>query len=125
MIEQWKNRLGITDVEVRPVCRRPRVEDRPAPLATQRARSRPVIVTMTFSFSSAMASEASLSYLGVGIRPPQASWGNRIESNIGSYSYRPWLVAVPALTLAFFTLGVNFLGDGLNDALNPKSSKAI
>lgn len=85
----------------------------------------PVIVTMTFSFSSAMAAEASLSYLGVGIRPPQASWGNMIQSNIGSWSYRPWLVAVPALTLAFFTLGINFLGDGLNDALNPKSSKAI
>jgi peptide/nickel transport system permease protein len=85
----------------------------------------PVIVSMTFSFSSAMASEASLSYLGVGIRPPQASWGNMIQSNIGSWSYRPWLVAVPALTLAFFTLGINFLGDGLNDALNPKSSKAI
>jgi peptide/nickel transport system permease protein len=85
----------------------------------------PVIVTMTFSFSSAMAAEAALSYLGVGIRPPQASWGNMIQSNIGSWSYRPWLVAVPALTLAFFTLGINFLGDGLNDALNPKSSKAI
>jgi peptide/nickel transport system permease protein len=85
----------------------------------------PVIVSMTFSFSSAMAAEASLSYLGVGIRPPQASWGNMIESNIGSWSYRPWLVAVPALTLAFVTLGINFLGDGLNDALNPKSSKAI
>lgn len=85
----------------------------------------PVIVNMTFNFSSAMIAEASLSYLGVGIRPPQASWGNMIESNIGSWSYRPWLVAVPALTLAFFTLGINFLGDGLNDALNPKSSKAI
>lgn len=85
----------------------------------------PVIVTMTFSFSSAMAAEAALSYLGVGIRPPQASWGNMIQSNIGSWSYRPWLVAVPAITLAFFTLGINFLGDGLNDALNPKSSKAI
>jgi peptide/nickel transport system permease protein len=85
----------------------------------------PVIVAMTFSFSSAMAAEASLSYLGVGIRPPQASWGNMIQSNIGSWSYRPWLVAVPAITLALFTLGINFLGDGLNDALNPKSSKAI
>lgn len=85
----------------------------------------PVIVTMTFSFSSAMAAEASLSYLGVGIRPPQASWGNMIQSNIGSWSYRPWLVAVPALTLALVTLGINFLGDGLNDALNPKSGKAI
>lgn len=85
----------------------------------------PVIVNMTFNFSAAMIAEASLSYLGVGIRPPQASWGNMIQSNIGSWSYRPWLVAVPALTLAFFTLGINFLGDGLNDALNPKSSKAI
>jgi ABC-type dipeptide/oligopeptide/nickel transport system permease subunit len=48
-----------------------------------------------------------------------------IQSNIGSWSYRPWLVAVPALTLALVTLGINFLGDGLNDALNPRSSKAI
>lgn len=85
----------------------------------------PVIVTMTFSFSNAMVAESSLSYLGVGVRPPQASWGNMIASNIGSWSYRPWLMAVPALTLAFVTLGINFLGDGLNDALNPKSSKAI
>jgi peptide/nickel transport system permease protein len=85
----------------------------------------PVIVTMTFNLSSAMAAEAALSYLGVGIRPPQASWGNMIQSNIGSWSYRPWLVAVPALTLAIVTLGINFLGDGLNDALNPKSSKTI
>lgn len=85
----------------------------------------PVIVNMTFNLSSAMAAEAALSYLGVGVMPPQASWGNMIQSNIGSWSYRPWLVAVPALTLAIVTLGVNFLGDGLNDALNPKSSKAI
>jgi peptide/nickel transport system permease protein len=85
----------------------------------------PVIVAMTFSLSSAMVAESSLSYLGVGVMPPQASWGNMIASNIGSWSYRPWLVAVPAITLAIVTLGVNFLGDGLNDALNPKSSKAI
>lgn len=85
----------------------------------------PVIVTLTFSFSGAMALESSLSYLGIGVQPPQASWGNMIASNIGSWSYRPWLVAVPALTLAIVTLGINFLGDGLNDALNPKSNKAI
>ncbi|MBX3011021.1 MAG: ABC transporter permease [Caldilineaceae bacterium] len=85
----------------------------------------PVIVAMTFSLSGAMVAESSLSYLGVGIKPPQASWGNMISSNIGSWSYRPWLVAVPAITLAIVTLGINFLGDGLNDALNPKSSKAI
>ena len=84
-----------------------------------------VIVTLTFSFSSAMVLESSLSYLGIGIQPPQASWGNIISSNIGSWSYRPWLVAVPALTLAVVTLGINFLGDGLNDALNPRSKRSI
>lgn len=85
----------------------------------------PVIVTLTFSFSSAMVLESSLSYLGIGVQPPQASWGNMISSNIGSWSYRPWLVAVPALTLAIVTLGINFLGDGLNDALNPRTGRSI
>jgi peptide/nickel transport system permease protein len=85
----------------------------------------PVVVHMTFSLGSAMVLESSLSFLGIGVMPPQASWGNMIQSNIGSWSYRPWLVAVPAVTLAFVTLGINFLGDGLNDALNPRSSKAI
>ena len=69
-----------------------------------------VIITLTFSFSSAMVLESSLSYLGIGIQPPQASWGNMFASNIGSWSYRPWLVAVPALTLAIVTLGINFSG---------------
>ncbi|HMO58447.1 MAG TPA: ABC transporter permease [Roseiflexaceae bacterium] len=82
----------------------------------------PVIVQLTFSFSAGMVLESSLSYLGIGVQPPQASWGNMISSNIGSWSYRPWLVMVPAATLAIATLGVNFLGDGLNDALNPRSS---
>jgi peptide/nickel transport system permease protein len=85
----------------------------------------PIIVHMTFSLGSAMVLESSLSFLGIGVMPPQASWGNMIQSNIGSWSYRPWLVAVPAATLAIVTLGINFLGDGLNDALNPRSSKAI
>jgi peptide/nickel transport system permease protein len=85
----------------------------------------PVIVVMTFNFSSAMVAESSLSYLGIGVRPPQASWGNMIASNIPSWSYRPWLVAVPAIALALATLGINFLGDGLNDALNPKSGKSV
>jgi peptide/nickel transport system permease protein len=82
----------------------------------------PIIVQLTFSFSAGMVLESSLSYLGIGVQPPQASWGNMISSNIGSWSYRPWLVMVPAATLAIATLGVNFLGDGLNDALNPRSS---
>lgn len=85
----------------------------------------PLVVSMTFNLSGAMVLESSLSYLGVGVMPPQASWGNMIRSNIGSWSYRPWLVAVPSAVLAIVTLGFNFLGDGINDALNPQSSKAI
>jgi peptide/nickel transport system permease protein len=84
----------------------------------------PVIVTMTFSLASGMVLESSLSYLGIGVRPPQASWGNMIAANIGTWSYRPWLVAMPAAALAITTLGINFLGDGLNDALNPRSSRS-
>ncbi|MBN1641055.1 MAG: ABC transporter permease [Anaerolineae bacterium] len=85
----------------------------------------PVIVSVTFSLSGAMVLESSLSYLGIGVMPPQASWGNMISANIGSWSYRPWLVAVPSIVLAVVTLGFNFLGDGINDALNPQSSRAI
>jgi peptide/nickel transport system permease protein len=85
----------------------------------------PVVVSVTFNLSGAMVLESSLSYLGIGVMPPQASWGNMIGSNIGSWSYRPWLVAVPSLVLAIVTLGFNFLGDGINDALNPQSSRAI
>jgi peptide/nickel transport system permease protein len=85
----------------------------------------PIVVYMTFSLGGAMVLESSLSFLGIGVMPPQASWGNMIQSNIGSWSYRPWLVAVPAATLAIVTLGINFLGDGLNDALNPRTSKSI
>jgi peptide/nickel transport system permease protein len=85
----------------------------------------PVIVSVTFNLGGAMTTESSLSYLGIGVMPPRASWGNMISSNLGSWSYRPWLVAVPSLVLAIVTLGFNFLGDGVNDALNPQSSKAI
>jgi ABC-type dipeptide/oligopeptide/nickel transport system permease subunit len=85
----------------------------------------PVIVSVTFNLGGAMTTESSLSYLGIGVMPPRASWGNMISSNLGSWSYRPWLVAVPSIVLAVVTLGFNFLGDGVNDALNPQSSKAI
>lgn len=85
----------------------------------------PVIVSLTFNLGGAMVLESSLSYLGIGVMPPRASWGNMISSNLGSWSYRPWLVAVPSVVLAVVTLGFNFLGDGVNDALNPQSSKAV
>lgn len=81
----------------------------------------PVIVAVTFGFAGAIIAESALAFLGVGIQPPQASWGSMINDNVLSWRYRPWLVAVPGVTIAIVSLGINFLGDGLNDALNPRT----
>jgi ABC-type dipeptide/oligopeptide/nickel transport system permease subunit len=82
----------------------------------------PIIVAVTFGFGSAIIAESALSFLGVGVQPPQPSWGAMINDNALSWRYRPWLVAVPGATIAVVSLGINFLGDGLNDALNPRTS---
>jgi peptide/nickel transport system permease protein len=81
----------------------------------------PLIVAFTFGMSGAMTLEASLSFLGIGIQPPGASLGSMISSAMSSWRQYPHLIAIPALVLGIITLAINFLGDGLNDALNPKS----
>lgn len=81
----------------------------------------PLIVAFTFGMSGAMTLEASLSFLGIGIQPPGASLGSMISSAMTSWRQYPHLIAIPALVLGVITLAINFLGDGLNDALNPKS----
>jgi len=83
----------------------------------------PIIVAVTFGFAGAIVAEAALSFLGVGVQPPQPSWGTMIRDNALSWRYRPWLVAVPGFTIGLISLGINFLGDGLNDALNPKQAE--
>ena len=77
----------------------------------------------TFGMSGAMILEASLSYLGIGIQPPGASLGSMINSAMATWRQYPHLIAIPALVLGVITLAVNFLGDGLNDALNPRQAK--
>ncbi|MCY3708840.1 MAG: ABC transporter permease [Caldilineaceae bacterium] len=84
----------------------------------------PLIVMVTFGFGGAIVAESGLSYLGVGVQPPQASWGNMIFENQDSWRYRPWLVAMPGFTIAIVSVGINFLGDGLNDALNPRQAES-
>ena len=69
-----------------------------------------------------MILEASLRYLGIGIQPPAASWGAMINDNLQQWRIRPYLVAMPAVVLGVATLAVNFLGDGLKDALNPRAA---
>ncbi|MCZ0940707.1 MAG: ABC transporter permease [Caldilineaceae bacterium] len=80
----------------------------------------PVIVSLSASFGGAMLTEASLSYLGLGIQPPGASWGMMIAENLVQWRYRPHLVVMPGMVLFVTVLAFTFLGDGLNDALNPR-----
>ena len=68
-----------------------------------------------------MLMESSLSFLGVGIRPPGASWGNMIASSMSSWRSDPHLVLMPGLVLSVVVLAFNFLGDAMNDALNPRA----
>jgi len=82
----------------------------------------PVVVAFTFGMSSAMILEASLSYLGIGIQPPGASLGAMINAAMASWQRYPHLIGIPGMVLGVVTLGINFLGDGLNDALNPRQA---
>lgn len=82
----------------------------------------PLVVSMTAGFGSAILSESALSFMGLGIRPPGASWGAMINESLIGWRFHPHLVAAPAGALALVVFAVNVLGDGLNDALNPKMS---
>jgi peptide/nickel transport system permease protein len=81
----------------------------------------PIIVAATLSIASAITLEAYISFLGLGVRPPTATWGNMLE---GAYNYIAtawWLWFFPGLFIAITVLCINFLGDGLRDALDPHS----
>ena len=72
-----------------------------------------------------MLAEASLSFLGIGIRPPGASWGGMINESVLGWRVHPHLIVVPGLVLAVCVFAFNTMGDGLNDALNPRSSSRV
>jgi peptide/nickel transport system permease protein len=81
----------------------------------------PIIVSATLGVANAILSEAYISFLGLGVQPPTATWGNMLE---GAYNYietAPWLWIYPGLLILFTVLSINFLGDGLRDALDPHS----
>jgi ABC-type dipeptide/oligopeptide/nickel transport system permease subunit len=79
----------------------------------------PLIVFATFQVPSRILAEATLSFVGLGIQPPIPSWGNMLSGNRGYLLTQPWMVALPGLALTIVALGVNQLGDGLRDLLDP------
>jgi oligopeptide transport system permease protein len=80
----------------------------------------PVIVQLAFVIPGAIIAESILSFIGIGIRPPTASWGNMILDGYGALQTQPAWALAPAACIAIVTLSFTFLGDGLRDALDPK-----
>lgn len=83
----------------------------------------PVIVFSTLTVPSVMLLEAALSFLGLGVQPPTASWGVLIKEGVESMQVYPWLLLFPAFVFSLTLFCLNFLGDGLRDALDVKASK--
>lgn len=83
----------------------------------------PIIVYATLTVPQVMLLEAFLSFLGLGIQPPQSSWGLLISYGAATMEDYPWLLIFPGLALSVTLFALNFLGDGLRDALDPKASK--
>ena len=83
----------------------------------------PIIVLSTLVFAQNILFEAGLSFLGVGIQVPTASWGNLLATAPQFYTTQPWLMLWPGLAVLLTTLAFNLLGDGLRDAFDPRSSQ--
>ncbi len=81
----------------------------------------PLIVQATTIFPVAILAEAGLSYLGLGTQPPHASWGLMLKDAQSFLSINPWFAIFPGLAIALTVLGLNLLGDGLRDVLDPKA----
>lgn len=85
----------------------------------------PILVNATFGMAGAIIMEASLSFLGLGVQPPTASWGNMLTDaqSLTVLTEQPWLWVPPGLMIVIAVLSINFIGDGLRDAMDPKSLK--
>lgn len=83
----------------------------------------PIIVYITLTIPGIILLESSLSFLGLGIQAPMSSWGNMISAGVEAMDDYPWLLLVPGVTLSLTLFALNFLGDGLRDALDPRGAK--
>ena len=83
----------------------------------------PILIAITFQMASAILTESSLSFLGMGVQTPQASWGNIIYAaqNLMVLTARPWVWIPPGVCIILVVIGFNFIGEGVRDALDPKT----
>lgn len=80
----------------------------------------PVIVSATLGIANWILAEASLSFLGIGVKPPYPSWGGMVNQMLSFVYSQPVLLVAPSVTIALTVMAFNFLGDGLRDALDPR-----
>jgi len=83
----------------------------------------PIIVQATFGVPSAILFEAFLSFLGAGVQQPTPSWGSMAKDGVDAIQFAPHMVIAPAIALSLTLMAFNFLGDGLRDALDPRSKR--
>lgn len=83
----------------------------------------PIIVSLTLDIAIFMLAEASLSFLGFGVQPGTPTWGNMLNESRSEYLTVPRLAIVPGLTLTIAVLAINFVGDGLRDAFDPRRGR--
>ncbi|MBN1991954.1 MAG: ABC transporter permease [Anaerolineae bacterium] len=81
----------------------------------------PIVVAATLGVANAILAEAYISFLGLGVQPPTATWGNMLDGASNYLESAPWLWFFPGLLILLTVLSINFLGDGLRDALDPRS----
>jgi len=81
----------------------------------------PITVAATLGVASSILSEAYVSYLGLGVQPPTATWGNMLDQAYSHLESEPWMWFFPGLFIVLTVLGINFVGDGLRDALDPRA----
>src|SRR5690606_33324708 len=83
----------------------------------------PIIVYSTLSIPGVMLTEAFLSFLGIGVQAPRASWGTLVTEGATQIAVSPWVLVGPGLVMGLTIFALNFLGDGLRDALDPQTRK--
>jgi len=79
----------------------------------------PIVVGATLAVGNAIILESSLSFLGLGVQPPTPTWGNMLMDAQSTMATKPWLTVFPGVAILLVVLSVNFMGDGLQDALDP------
>jgi len=85
----------------------------------------PIIVAASLGMSAAITAEAGLSFLGVGVKPPTATWGQMLSTGLSAIGTYPWQVAAPGIAIFLLVLAFNFLGDALRDVLDPRLRSTI